>query len=182
MPANQCRDFFALNAEIGDIAKKLQEIPNPVAWELLSASDHSPGPVRNDEVLYRQILHPIHVDLESRTLKPTAFDDAADKGMSVERIAYKSLDDIRQSGRDRAAAQRIQPKYADRRLYAIAELHSVEIRSIFVEGNRRGLAVYDTAKSENKAHADICQIVKGKQIGRSIRSQLINAVKSLLEE
>lgn len=182
MPANPCRDFFAINVENGDVAKKLQDNSSAVQWEQLSASDHSPGPVRNDEVLYRQILHPIHVDLVSKTLKPTAFNDVSDKGMSVERLTYKSLEAIRQSGRDRAAAQRNNPKNADRQLFAVAELHSVEIRSIVVDGGKRGLAVYDTAQYDNAAHADVCQIVKGRQSGRSVRSQLIDAVKSLLEE
>jgi hypothetical protein len=182
MPSNPCRDFFAINAITGDVAKALQKQPSPIAWERMSASDHSPGPVSDGEVVYRQILHPIHIDIQTRKLKPAAFADAADKGMSVERVAHKSLDDIRQSGRDRAAAQRKDPKYADRRLFAVAELHSIDIRSIVVDGGKRALAVYDTAECNNAAHADVYQVIPGRQSFRSARSQLFDAVRSLIEE
>jgi len=183
MPANPCRDFFALNATNRDFVKGLQKTPNPVAWETLSASDHSPGPVQPGELLYRQVMHPIHVDVETRSLKPTAFDDAANKGLSVERLSHVALADIQQAGRDRAAAQRkLGVSHADRKLHAVAELSADEIRAILDENQQRGFAIFDTANCENRAHADICQVVSTRKSGRSVRSQLIEAVRSLIEE
>lgn len=182
MPSNPCLDFFAINATNNDVATVLQKQASPIAWEQMSASDHSPGPVCDGEIVYRQILHPIHIDVETKKLKPTAFADAADKGMSVERVAHKSLDDIQQSGRDRAAAQRKNPKNSERRLFAVAELHSIDIRAIVVDGGKRALAVYDTAECDNPAHADVYQIIPGRQSFRSARSQLFDAVRSLIEE
>ena len=76
MPPNPCRDFFARNAENSEVVKELQnQHADLVAWEKLSASDHSIGPVEQTEVIYRQILHTVHIDAETKTLKPPAVDD-----------------------------------------------------------------------------------------------------------
>jgi len=76
-----CIDFFSQDRENTQICKLLQEISveTLLAWELQIASKHSPGPVRNEEVLYRQILNPIHYDTEANTFTPTAFNDASIK-------------------------------------------------------------------------------------------------------
>lgn len=180
MSANPCRDFFSLHAENRNVVKELQGTTDPIAWEKLSASDHSPGVVDALEVVYRQVMHPIHVDSETNKLKPTAFDDASDKGLSVERVAHKSLAEILQTGEERAAEQRARGgTYSERKLFAVAELHVGDIRAIVDAGGQRGLTVYDTALCANSAHGDICQILSNRQSGRSVRSKLIDAVRSL---
>jgi hypothetical protein len=80
-----CLDFFKINASNADKCKLLQDNPQQALdWELAcSASEYSPGRVQDCEILHRQIFHPIHLDDETGKLKPAAFDDASNKGLSV---------------------------------------------------------------------------------------------------
>lgn len=179
MAALTCREFFAWNAGNSNVVKELQkQQTEALAWETSTASDHSPGPVGQDEILYRQIVQPLHVDLETKTLRPFAFNDVANKGLSVDRAKHWSVAEIVKSGRDCVAAH---PAGDGRSLYALAELRSLDLRLIVDRSGQRSFAIYDTATCDNFAHADVCQIVDGKQSGRSARSKLLDAVVALIE-
>lgn len=177
MSALTCRDFFAWNAGNSDLVKELQKHPSDVlSWEANTASDHSPGPVEQDETLFRQIVQPLHIDMETKTLRPNAFNDVANKGLSVDRAKHSSVAEIISSGRQRVAARAASD---GRALYALAEFRSLDLRLIVDESGRRSFAIYDTAACDNIAHADVCQLVEGKQSGRSARSKLLDAVVAL---
>lgn len=127
MSALTCRDFFAWNAGNSDLVKELQKhSSDALSWEANTASDHSPGPVEQDETLFRQIVQPLHIDMETRTLRPNAFNDVANKGLSVDRAKHSSVAEIISSGRKRVAARAASD---GRALYALAEFRSLALNS-----------------------------------------------------
>jgi len=154
-----------------------------VACELESASVHSPSPVQNIEVLVRQVVDPTHFDHVTGTIKPTFFDDAANIGASCHRVQYTTETQIRQMTERRVAlANQNPPKTGLRSAIGYASVSAIDVRSITTAGNpsRRGAAIYDTAKSDDISHADICQLVSGRQEGRSVRAQLWELAKDRL--
>ena len=183
MPPFSCREFFAWHACNPEIVKELQKRPaESLLWESMTASDHSPGPIKQSEVLYRQVVQPLHVDQEKNTLRPVAFSDVANKGLSVDRLNYRSVESILDAGKKRVEAQVAANSTLDgRRLYGLAELRVDDIRSILDAAGQRAFAVFDTARCDNVSHADVCQLVDGKQAGRSARSKLIDAVARMVD-
>lgn len=173
----ECREFFETNAENDKICKALQDLPLDVllTWESLSASEHSPGPVENDENLVRYWHNPIHYDQSTGLLTPTAVDDVASHGLSVNREEHLALAQILQQAKERV--ERINQKALGKPVRSMAghsTFSALEIRE-FLAGlpvARRALAVYDVAEKDDKSHAVICQIVSNKQDARSVRSQL----------
>jgi hypothetical protein len=108
------------------------------------APELSPGPVLADELLAR-FVSPFHYDAESQTVKSNLFSHAATIGMSVTRIGRAS--------REVDAVSHVGSRY----IGYVAAICS-DIRSILSNG-KRGFAVYDTAQNDNRAHADVCQMV-----------------------
>ena len=179
----KCIDFFSQNCGNTQICKLLQEIQKDklFAWELEVATEHSPGPVRNEEFLYRQIMSPIHYDKETNTLTSTAFDDASNKGMSVNRLKYTSEEQIVQIANNRVESyNKLNP---DKPLRSFSD----DIRKITVPTEEdaspvRGCAVYDTAYENDRSHADICQIVKNKAHARSVRLSIRDLANNFLAQ
>lgn len=174
-----CRAFFEANHGSPRLVELLQAEPNRVAWETLTASKYSPGVVTSDERLSRIVISPTHVDRETGEIKPTEFfQDARDKGCSTDRLAFCSLEDSIKLGEKRALAwNRANPHaITQRQAVASVSLDVVRLRAI-VAGGVRAYGVYDTALEEHKAHADICQLVRGSskdQAVRSARAQLFD--------
>ena len=174
---NECMAFFKLNSNKPDLVKLLQKSPAAEAWEKLTASEHSPGPVNDEETLCRQIFSPIHVDADTQQLKPTAFDDASNKGLSTDRLAFCDLEAVKTTG-VRRAEESNQGLSADkqRALHSVALINTRDIRLITYD-IKRAFGVYDTGLPHNQFHADVCQLAIGKQAGRSVRSKLIDLAK-----
>lgn len=179
-----CREFFQANTENKDRCKALQEIcPDiQVVWETESASEFSPGPASNDETLFRQVLNPHHFDKISGTIKPTFFDDASDKGASVNRLGHTTVEILRQRTQLRIDQFNVNPPATGaRELIGYTTITVEEIRAVIADTPpRRALGVYDTAKREDWSHADICQLVSGKKLGKSVRAQLFQIAKTRL--
>ena len=62
--------------------------------ETVSVSQYSPGVVEDNEILIRQIYSPIHIDKQTGKILPLAFLDVQDKGMSVNRKIYSSIEEL----------------------------------------------------------------------------------------
>lgn len=173
-----CREFFEAHAEDLQRCKTLQQqsLETQLEWEAETASSHSPGPIKNDETLIRYWLNPVHYDRQTGTLKATAFDDASNKGLSVNRLNHVSLEDIRDTAQVRVEAWiQANPDKIPRELIGYSDFSAGEARSVQVvepPPSRRAFAVYDTANLQDKSHADVCQIVSTTQGGRSARSQM----------
>lgn len=166
--------FFEQNSGNNKKVDALLTEPNRHEWQLVTCSRMSPGPVANDETLYRQLHHPVYVDKASGELKPTAFDDVLDKGLSVERPKHCSLEDIVQHGRDRAEhynATCSDPEKV-RSLISLLRLSAEQVRELQIDGEK-AIGVFDTALPELPAHADVCMLVaKNRLNNREVRSHL----------
>lgn len=185
-----CADFFIEHETDKERCKALQSVKAEtlLAWELEPASEHSPGPVDNSEVLYRQMLNPTHYDPVLKVLKVTAFSDTSDKGGSVNRAKYV------EKGAVLAAAKLRVEQINERKgpgsevaLWQLIELHCADVRAITTPLNSetpnvRAFGVYDTALKDDNSHADICQIVSGKETGRSVRSKLLDLANAYLKQ
>ncbi|MCX7093676.1 MAG: hypothetical protein NTY50_09535 [Methylobacter sp.] len=185
-----CIDFFSQNHRDPQICKLLQEVQvdKLLAWELEVATEHSPGPVSNEEFLYRQIWSPTHYDTQTNTLSPAAFDDASNKGMSVNRLKYTSEEQIFQVASNRVAHyNKLNPDKPQRSFPGVVRFVCDDIRNITFLPEEdsspiRGCAVYDTAYENDQSHADICQIVKNKAHGRSVRSRIFDLANKFLAQ
>ena len=173
-----CREFFDANVENAKLCKDLQQLPieTQVAWESESASEYSPGPVLDDERLIRYWLNPTHYDPSTGLLAPTALNDMAGFGLSVNREKYMALEGVLQQAQDRV--ENFNSNFPDkpvRSLVGFSTFSTHEIRAVMTANPqtvRRATAVYDTAMRDDISHADICQIASDAQGARSARSQL----------
>ena len=184
-----CVDFFSQNSNNKDKCKLLYQIPQDklLAWELESASEYSPGPVKNEEFLYRQILSPVHYDEEAKAFKPTAFDDASNKGMSVNRLEYTSIEHINQMANDRVEQHNQSYPEKPRSFPGTVRFVCDDIRKITVHPDGsvapvRGCVVYDTAYEHDQSHADICEIAKTKAYARSVRLSILDLANNFLQQ
>ena len=172
-----CQDFFDVHLHNNDKCKLLQKERDKYAWQQETASRFSPLPVQDEESLIRQIISPIHLDNDSKTLKPTAFDDVFNKGLSVNRFNFitNEAQVIGAASLKTKAFNAINPAKPQRELHALTRFFAVNIRSLTDYENKFGLGIYDTALELDSSHADICHVsIDSKQNQRSIRSKLLD--------
>jgi hypothetical protein len=181
MPGNACRDFFAAHADDKQKVKALQKIADALAWEEDTASDHSPGVVKNDEQIVRQVTHPNFFDDGSQKIKPIWFDDVANKGFSSDRLTYTTVEEVVHRAQVRADDRNAKPENAGKTpvtVHSLGKLPVSRIREISCN-DARAFGVYDTALSDNVAHADVCQLAHGTQEARSIRYELYKMTETV---
>ena len=174
---NPCRDFFVAHQNDSNKVDSLIRESDRIAWEALPASEHSPEPVRNDELLCRQLIQPIHFQ-DDGSVTPTAFDDAMNKGLSTDRLNLRDPDESRREGIARANQHNVDyPLKPRREFIALVQFSVADIRSISAPNSSdRALAVYDTGLPSNPAHADVCFVIeKTPENKRRIRSKLYDA-------
>jgi hypothetical protein len=180
-----CRIFFEANEGNAQKCKELQkvDVSRLIEWESQLASGFSPGVVEDDEILYQQIVDPTHLDPDGRKLKPTAFQDSANKGMSTNRANHISWNDLVARGKQRAGDYNTaNPDRPPRSLWGFARFRAEDVRRIVAEPEgQRYYFVYDTANEGDPSHADVCQGVAGdKLVERSIRATLFELAKGSL--
>lgn len=181
-----CREFFESNAQNADKCKSLQEQPLDVQlkWQTETASQYSPSPVGDEEELIRYWLNPVHYDQNSGTLKPTAFQDMSDKGLSINRAKFATLEEVEQLASQRVNSRNLEST-EQRQLIGYSIFLANEARSIVAQNtNPQGrpvLGVYDTAKEDDPSHGDVCQLVDSKHGGRSARTQMRDLANSRMK-
>jgi len=133
-----------------------------IALEKISVSEFSPGPVVNQEYIARQIFSPIHVE-DDNSIKSTAFDDVANKGLSVNRMSLVEVETIHSNGlekqnRDNAKAlESGRPEKANREYLGFVQTKVETVRDYYDE-DARVYSVYDSSLNSSREHADICMI------------------------
>ncbi len=176
---NPCLAFFRQHHDNKQKIDLLLLEPDRIAWEALTASEHSPGPVANDEVIFRQMLQPIHIQ-DDGDISPAAFSDVMDKGLSTDRRKFRDVGVSVNEGISRAEAHNAEhPDKPKREFFGLAPFDVSYIRSVTaMNSSERALAVYDSAEEFNAAHADVCMVVeKTTSNKRSVRSKLYDAAK-----
>jgi len=155
------------------------------AWESRTISPHSPGPVRNEECVVHVLDQPVHVD-EDRQLKPAAFTAVVSLGLSVQRLAHCTEDEVvqhaQQRNLDARQRQRDQGKPDDGRYpVALLTLKVAELRTAMTlePEPRRVMGVYDSGLrggAADGAHADVVAF-KGEAVQRRARKLLRDQAK-----
>lgn len=181
-----CSEFFTTNEDNKSKCKLLRDYSEEtlVVWENETATQWSPGPVNDDEVLYRQIFDPTHIDLPSQTLKPNAFQDASNKGLSVNRLRLVSRDVLIESGKAKVHKFNLDfPEKDPKSLWGLLRIQVSKIRSMTVKFDDdpipvRTFFIYDTAMKDVESHADICECIRKKGHERSVRSKLYDMAKA----
>lgn len=182
------RAFFAANKDGGELAKKIQGLSysEQLDWEQFSVCAESPGPVKDEEMLVRQILNPVHFDIEADEVKPNLFEDVISKGASTHRSNHCSEEMILNIALDRVAVQNVNPpKTGLRTLIGYVSISALAVRNLSVDvdslRDKRVLAVYDTANKKDSSHTDICLLQRQKQAELSVKSQLYLHAKGTLK-
>jgi len=182
-----CRAFFDSEKDNDKKCKLLQELESPVLaqWETETASEHSPGIVKDDEVIYQQVVDPTHISPTGDGLLPKAFDVCSSHGLSTNRFAYSTLAELTQKGEARAHEyNRNSPDKPQRKLWGFVPFSVRDIRKIVCkETGARGLFVFDTADADDITHAEICQggiESKSKIQARNVRYSLYELAKGNL--
>lgn len=176
MVNSESQEFFITNANSEGKVTNLQARTEKIEWEKEKCSHYSPGPVLDNENIYRQAPSPVFYDLQTGKLTPTAFDDVFKRGCSVDRESHAPLGDIYRRGFERTIAfNKANPEKQPRTFSAIAKLSSKEVREHKVEG-AQSMGIYDTALENNISHAEICVVTTqpDKQAKRSIRTHLFS--------
>lgn len=157
-----CQELFASVAKDSQKAEKIDAQSPDCACESHSVSEHSPGPVANDETVWRIVLSPVHYDAASGKVKELAFDDASNKGLSVQRlVVLGSEDGIRACGLRQAT---LKPG----RIFEFAcGASAVDIRAIRGPEDGGRFCIYDTAETNDTGHADVCQTRHGTKRSRA---------------
>ncbi|HZZ05902.1 hypothetical protein [Paraburkholderia sp.] len=182
MPGNACREFFAEHAEDKQKVKALQKVADALAWEEEIASEHSPGTVKNEELIVRQVTHPNFYDDALQKIKPIWFDDVTNRGFSSDRLAYTSVEAVVERAKARADERNAKPENAEKTpvtVLSLGKLPVSRIREVTCDDNR-AFGVYDTALADNIAHADVCQLAHGTQEARRIRYELYAMTENIM--
>lgn len=186
-----CREFFDANRGNPQKCKLLQEIAPGVLlqWEQESASEFSPGIVLDEEILYQQIVDPTHIAPSGEGLKPVAFQDSSNKGLSVNRVIHSTVQILIQRGIERAEKFNLEnPMRPAKTLWGFAKFKTERVRQIIAEYvGQRAFYVYDTGNPDDPSHADICQCVKdvkqaAKETKQAVRGIRFSLYDMALEE
>ncbi|WP_207678754.1 hypothetical protein [Desulfonema magnum] len=137
-----------------------------------SVSKYSPCAVQDNEDLIRQIYSPIHVDEDGR-LKPLAFEDASNRGMSVNKKNYISKEELEGKISKKLKIDENRGKKRSCKGVAIAKCSEIRgLKQKEKDSETRLFCIYDTATDKDKSHADICQAISGRKAGSKARYEL----------
>lgn len=185
---DEAKSFFAANKDGGELSKRIQGLNyrEQLEWERVSVCVESPGPVKCDEFLARQIVSPVHFDLQANEVKPNLFEDVVSKGASTHRLNHSTEEEILRIARERVASQNLNPPRTGlRTLIGYVSISAAAVRGVSVDveqlRDKRVLAVYDTANQSDPSHADVCLLQRQRQAELSVKSQLYLQAKGTLK-
>jgi hypothetical protein len=149
--------------------------------EKCSVSEYSYGVVENEEVLIRTLYSPVQINGETGYVDPVHFrQDALKRGLSVNRKTHTTEERLRAKIRAKIASDKAKGKRRDD-FYKVVTARCGEIRNLVGEDGQRLFCVYDTAKSDDRSHADVCQAVDPPP-GTPNRTSIRNDIGSRLFE
>lgn len=172
--ANPCQAFFEAHEKDPRKVEALCQEPGRFDWERLQASKHSPGPVRDEEELARVVISPIHIDAESGHITPAFVSDVKNKGGSSDRLAFcREADSLSRSAEIQARKNLEAPPDRQRSIQGVTRFSAKRLRALNTKGGTQAFGVFDTGKSDNPAHADVCQLTANETEARSARWDLL---------
>lgn len=148
------------------------EHPNCRCEQHSGAPESSPGPLRPYETVVRIIFSEAFWDDTNKVVKPTAFEEASNSGMSVTRVQHTNDAELQQQITDRLHG----PK---RKFVKLIQTRFGEVASLKVD-DKRAFCCYDTPTYTNRAHADICQAYPPET--KSIRVEMRHRLQKLFTD
>ena len=133
-----------------------------------AAPDLSPGPVRDEEILPREIFNPQHIK-EVLLERAVSLEDLRSKGFSVHRKKYVTEKFIRARIDERLVIPR---KEAPWEAEGVAMIETSKVRQVCVD-DKRAFVVIDTANEDNQGHASIYAAKCDKAHARELRKHLL---------
>ena len=171
---NPCRAFFDAHEKNPKKVEALWKQPARFDWERLPASEHSPGPVGNDEELARVVVSPIHLDAESGEITLAFLSDVKNKGGSSDRLAHCSVNyAIARSAAIQAGKNAAGAADRQRAVQGVARFAAKSLRLLSTSSGTQAFGVYDTGRADNAGHADVCQLIADEKEARSARWDLL---------
>jgi hypothetical protein len=151
-----CKELERQHGEAGCKCVHYREQFPCCECEKCSVSDHSPGPVQDDEVLIRTVYSPVQINRETGEVDPVHFrHDALERGLSVNRKLHISEAELQAKIEAKIARDMDEGKNRDGS-YKVVTARCGDIKSLVAEDGRRQFCVYDTAKPDDVSHADVC--------------------------
>jgi hypothetical protein len=127
-----------------------------------------------DEVLIRTLYSPVHINMETGGVDPSAFQDAVDLGLSVNRKDHTTGENLKASIEKKIADDIAAGKRTDG-FWKVVTVLCGDVRGVLWEASARLYCVYDTAKEDDPSHADVCQaldIPKGTENRNGLRKKI----------
>ena len=152
-----------------------------VAAEGVSVSEHSPGRVRDEETLARLVFTPLFLDEDTGGPTTAALKDAATRGLSVDRLELVGQREVHQRGLEKEKTTNARRGGVNVVSYAgFVHVPCGAVRGLWDEDVRQ-FFVFDTATSENHAHADICHARFANDLKRRLaRTALMKAFRPVV--
>ena len=152
-----CIELFSQSGLSGVALQEAVEERFPAGdCEAVSVSDHSPGPVEDQETLVRLVFHPIHVDEKTGVVVSVAFTDAWKSDLSVFRDELARLEEIQLAIEQMKATGLRKTPPRERR---VVEARSARVaavrRDMLSKAQSRAFRVYDTGEKEKPHHASV---------------------------
>ncbi len=164
----ECREFFKNRGRFRqNFWTELGKRHPSCECEGVSVSDYSPGPVGNDETLLSVVTSMRYVSIDGQ-IDPTFFDERITNGLSTDRKKYTSI-----KCHNLRASELVMGDEKKQNCGSI-EI-SVKILREIDHFGMRAIAVYDTALSENRSHAEIASTevpLKGEKDRKLLRAKL----------
>lgn len=132
-----------------------KQFPN-CECEKEQVSSFSPGPVQDDELLTKLIIHPIHYQSETGEIHPLAFNDATTLDLSLFREEAATDEEIQLAIDEIKATGQSKDPVQNRIVQLVMQARAADIRAeFFQDPSERMFAVYDTAVPDKPAHASV---------------------------
>ena len=172
-----CRAVFGSGATGKDLQDAIHASFPEGECEECSISEHSHGPVADDEILTKLIVDPIHID--KGVVSPAAFTDAYSLDLSLfrEELATDkeiqlAIDQIKNTGWGKESPQ-------SRSIVAVMHASAESIRALRLDNPSGPMCrIYDTGEADKPAHASVFTPTRArtnKSDQRAIRRALLNA-------
>lgn len=144
--------------------------------EKTTQNQYSPGIVNDNETILRLIISPLHLDPETKEIKPAAFQrkELNKKGASVHRQNYSNEDSLGKLGKKLANRE------TSRKVAGAVVTKCLAIRKIKDDKSRQCFSLLDTACPDHKGHADIFFSINfSKPYQLKLRAKLIDVFSGL---
>lgn len=132
----------------------------------------SPGIVKDDEFLLREMFDPEHIENGEVIERAISIKDLRQRGFSVHRMKYVLEDIVRESVKKKESKVRAKDPW---RSEGLAKILALEVRKLRDDDGENAFVIIDTAHEENKAHASIyiakCKL--GERPARKLRNLLL---------